>query len=168
MVATKIVPIVIGSKVTVGPLASGDPQVILSHMECLPQALALSHGWTSCRPLHLALLGLLFMAPTGKHITPHNDFFGATHKLLACFDRDHTTKLCRRRQPARVTSTIGLQLDHLVPLNTITQCNTLEIPHLQWICTSRKHKLVRGFSNKELGIELFIALKPNRAVGALE
>jgi len=44
MVATKIVPIVIGSKVTVGPLASDDPQVTLSHLECLPQALALSHS----------------------------------------------------------------------------------------------------------------------------
>jgi hypothetical protein len=29
------------SKVAAGPLASGDPQVTLSHMECLPQALAL-------------------------------------------------------------------------------------------------------------------------------
>jgi hypothetical protein len=29
------------SKVATGPLASGDPQVTLSHMECLPQALAL-------------------------------------------------------------------------------------------------------------------------------
>jgi len=29
------------SKVAAGPLASGDPQVILSHVECLPQALAL-------------------------------------------------------------------------------------------------------------------------------
>jgi hypothetical protein len=29
------------SKVATSPLASGDPQVTLSHMECLPQALAL-------------------------------------------------------------------------------------------------------------------------------
>ena len=29
------------SKVATGPLASGDPQVTLSHVECLPQALAL-------------------------------------------------------------------------------------------------------------------------------
>jgi hypothetical protein len=32
------------SKVAAGPLASGDPQVTLSHMECLPQALALDPG----------------------------------------------------------------------------------------------------------------------------
>jgi hypothetical protein len=29
------------SKVAAGPLASSDPQVTLSHLECLPQALAL-------------------------------------------------------------------------------------------------------------------------------
>jgi hypothetical protein len=36
-----LVPIGTSSKVVVGPLASGDPQVTLSHVECLPQALAL-------------------------------------------------------------------------------------------------------------------------------
>ena len=35
------VPVEIGSKVVAGPLSSGDPQVRLSHLECLPQALAL-------------------------------------------------------------------------------------------------------------------------------
>jgi hypothetical protein len=39
--ANTLVPVETSSKVTVGPLASGDPQVTLSHMECLPQALAL-------------------------------------------------------------------------------------------------------------------------------
>ena len=38
---TCYVPIETSSKVATGPLASGDPQVTLSHMECLPQALAL-------------------------------------------------------------------------------------------------------------------------------
>ena len=41
MVATKLVPIETSSMVADGPLASGDPQVTLSHVECLPQALAL-------------------------------------------------------------------------------------------------------------------------------
>ena len=36
-----LVSIETSSKVVVGPLASGDPQVTLSHVECLPQALAL-------------------------------------------------------------------------------------------------------------------------------
>ena len=41
MFANKLVPVETNSKVAVGPLASGDPQVTLSHVECLPQALAL-------------------------------------------------------------------------------------------------------------------------------
>jgi hypothetical protein len=41
LVATNLVPIKTSSKVAASPLASGDPQVTLSHVECLPQALAL-------------------------------------------------------------------------------------------------------------------------------
>jgi hypothetical protein len=41
LVVTKLVPVETSSKVVAGPLASGDPQVTLSHMECIPQALAL-------------------------------------------------------------------------------------------------------------------------------
>ena len=41
MVATKLVPIETSSKVAADPPASGDPQVTLSHVEGLPQALAL-------------------------------------------------------------------------------------------------------------------------------
>ena len=36
-----LVPVETSFKVATGPLASGDPQVTLSHMKCLPQALAL-------------------------------------------------------------------------------------------------------------------------------
>jgi hypothetical protein len=39
--ANTLVPIETSFKVAAGPLASGDPQVTLSHIECLPQALAL-------------------------------------------------------------------------------------------------------------------------------
>jgi hypothetical protein len=39
--ANTLVPVETSSKVAVGPLASGDPQVTLSHVECLPQALVL-------------------------------------------------------------------------------------------------------------------------------
>jgi hypothetical protein len=39
--ANTLVPIETSSKVAAGPLASGDLQVTLSHVECLPQALAL-------------------------------------------------------------------------------------------------------------------------------
>jgi hypothetical protein len=41
VLANMLVNIETSSKVAVGPLASGDPQVTLSHVECLPQALAL-------------------------------------------------------------------------------------------------------------------------------
>ena len=40
-----------------------------------------------------------------------------------------TTKLSRRWQPPRVTSTTGLQLDHLVPLDATSQCNHTRIAH---------------------------------------
>jgi hypothetical protein len=39
--ANTLVPVETSSKVTVGPLASGDPQVTLSNIEYVPQALAL-------------------------------------------------------------------------------------------------------------------------------
>jgi hypothetical protein len=38
--ANMLVPVETSSKVATGPLASGDPQVTHSHMECLPKALA--------------------------------------------------------------------------------------------------------------------------------
>ena len=41
MLANTLVPVETSSKVATGPLASGDLQVTLSHVECLPQALAL-------------------------------------------------------------------------------------------------------------------------------
>ena len=54
MLANTLLPVETSSKVAAGPLASGDPQVTLSHMECLPQALALDPA----RPLvahHISL-----------------------------------------------------------------------------------------------------------------
>jgi hypothetical protein len=39
--ANTLVPIETSSKVVTSPLASGDPQITLSHVECLPQALAI-------------------------------------------------------------------------------------------------------------------------------
>ena len=47
MLANSLVPVETSSKVAAGPLASGDPQVTLSHVECLPPAPALD----SARPL---------------------------------------------------------------------------------------------------------------------
>jgi hypothetical protein len=41
MFANTLVPIETSSKIAASPLASGDPYITLSHVECLPQALAL-------------------------------------------------------------------------------------------------------------------------------
>ena len=41
MLANTLVSVETSSKVAVGPLASGDPQVTFSHVECLPHALVL-------------------------------------------------------------------------------------------------------------------------------
>ena len=40
-----------------------------------------------------------------------------------------TTNPSRRWQPQRVTSTTGLQLDHLVPLDATSRCNRTRITH---------------------------------------
>ena len=42
-------------------------------------------------------------------------------------DGELATKPYRRWKTPRVTSTTGLQLDHLVPLDVISHCNTLEL-----------------------------------------
>ena len=41
MLANTLVLVETSSKVAASPLASGDPQVALSHVECLPQAITL-------------------------------------------------------------------------------------------------------------------------------
>jgi hypothetical protein len=67
-------------------------------------------------------------------------FSRAPHKLLVGFNGDHATKPSRRWQPLRVTSTTGLQLDHLVPLDATSQCNALESHSLTIGSHSCKHK----------------------------
>jgi hypothetical protein len=85
LVATKLVPVETSSKVTVGPLASGDLQVTLSDMECLPQVLALDLAG----PL-VALCVSLYKScslrlPQGGHNAPHKALLRsiaqASHKL---------------------------------------------------------------------------------------
>ena len=87
MLANTLVPIETSSKVTAGPLASGDPQVTLSHVECLPQALVLD----PVRPL-VALRVSPYKScstrlPQGEHNPPHNHFSGAPHNLLCVLRR---------------------------------------------------------------------------------
>ena len=91
------------------------------------------------------------------------------------------TKPSRRWQPPRVTSTTDLQLDHLVPLDAISQCNALEsltrngvtllastseLEASQTKHTQGQH-IPKVFNlSQARAPPLFIAPKPNRAVGA--
>src|SRR6185312_12129708 len=47
--------------------------------------------------------------------------------FLRASRRRYTTKPSRRWQPPRVTSTTGLQHDHLVPLDAVSQSNRTRI-----------------------------------------
>jgi hypothetical protein len=141
--ANTLVVVETNSKVATSPLASGDPQVTLSHMECLPQALALTqpdHLWpfVSCST-RVALRG-----SHGVSIIPLTITSLEHHTIFSRFSTETTTKPSRRWQPPRVTSTTGLQLDHLVSLNATSRCNPLESHSLTIRSHSCKHKWVRG------------------------
>jgi hypothetical protein len=64
--------------------------------------------------------------------------------FLRASTESQAIKPSRRWQPPRVISTIGLQLDHLVPLNATSRCNALESYSLAIDSHSCKHKWVRG------------------------
>jgi hypothetical protein len=67
------------------------------------------------------------------------------HTIFSCASMEsQATKPSRRWQPPRVTGTTGLQLEHLVPLDAISQCNTLESYSLAIDSHTCKHKWVRG------------------------
>ena len=83
----------------------------------------------------------------------------------------------------KVTSTTGFQLDHLVPLDAISQCNALEsligngftlLANTSELEASQTKHTQGQHIPKVLNLSqarappLFIAPKPNRAVGALE
>ena len=80
MLANTLVPIETSSKVAAGPLASGDPQVTLSHVECLPQALALDLA----RPLiavRSCTTRVALHGSCGVSTMPLTSFSRALHKL---------------------------------------------------------------------------------------
>ena len=76
---------------------------------------------------------------------PHELSTDRTISLRASME-SQATKPSRRWQHPRVTSTTGLQHEYLVPLDAISQCNTLE-HSLAIDSHSCKHKWVRGFSS---------------------
>jgi hypothetical protein len=65
VLANTLVPVETSSKVAIDPLASGDPQVTLSHMECLSQVLALDPAGPLVTLRVSRPLELLFATPAG-------------------------------------------------------------------------------------------------------
>ena len=83
---TRYVPVETSSKVAASPLASGDPQVTLYHVECLPQVLA--HDPDG--PLVALHVSLPLRGSRGASTMPLTKLFSrAPHKLLAGFNGDH-------------------------------------------------------------------------------
>jgi hypothetical protein len=101
-----------------------------------------------CAKFRHAQLELLFAIPAGRAQCPSQACTGATHNLLACFHGATTSKPSRRWRPPRVTSTTGLQLEHLVPLDATSRCNRTRITHFAMDSQSSKHKRVRGLRNQ--------------------
>ena len=119
----------------------------------------------------------------GRAQYPSQSLLRSTTQSSLHASMETTTKPSRRWQPPRVTSTTRLQLKHLVPLDAISQCIALEsltrngfilhvstseleasqTKHTQGQHIPKVHNLSQGQAPP-----LFIATKPNRAVGALE
>jgi hypothetical protein len=81
LVPTKLVPVETSSKIAAGPLASGDPQVTLSHVDCLPQALTLD----MVRPL------VVLRGSRGVSTIPLTIITSPEHRIIffMCFNIDH-------------------------------------------------------------------------------
>jgi hypothetical protein len=76
-----LVPVETSSKVVTGPLASGDPQVKLSHVECLPQAIALDQAGPLVALLVSPSTRVALRGSREASTTPLTIFSGAPHKL---------------------------------------------------------------------------------------
>ena len=94
-----------------------------------------SEGSSTTRSTRFALRGSM-----GRAQCPSQSLLQSTAQSSMRDSTQTTTKPSRRWKLPRVTSTTGLQLDHLVPLDAITQCNTLEIAHFVIGSHPCKHK----------------------------
>jgi hypothetical protein len=174
-VATKLVPVVSIDHLVIQQLIGITCQVhMLGTARTYPQVMVAQ--WH-------AQLELLFAALTGQAQYPSQSLLWNTAQSSLCASMETTTKPSRRWQPQRVTSTTGLQLDHLVPLDAISQCNALEsltcngsallastseLEASQTKHTQGQH-IPKVFNlSQARAPPLFIAPKPNRVVGALE
>jgi hypothetical protein len=123
------------------------------------------------------------MTPVGWAQYPSQSLLRSTAQSSLRASTETTTKLSRRWQPPRVTSTTGLQLNHLVPRDAISQCNTQEsltrnglalLASTSELEASQTKHTQGQHIPKVLNLSqarappLFMAPKPNRAVGVLE
>ena len=101
----------------------------LSHVECLSQALAFDD--------HLSLFVSHFtrVALRNPHVVstipPYKSSSSPEPRIIFshALTEPQATKPSRRQQPPRVTSTTGLQHEHLVSLKALSQCNYTRITH---------------------------------------
>jgi hypothetical protein len=118
LVATKLVPVVSTTHLVVRRLIGVHS---LAHM----LGTARTYPQVRVAQWH-ALLVLLCTTPAGWARYPSQILLrGTTQSSCMLHDGKLATKTSRRWQPPRVTSTTGLQLEHLVPLDVISQLKAL-------------------------------------------
>ena len=133
MVPTNNHPLFDGTQTSLGPLKLGTTYLgialvwvvgcfAIATIEVPPPSF-LSILWLS---IEIVLELLPRVSPRGEHRTL--TISSPEHRTisLCASTESQATKPSRRRQPPRVTSTTGLQHEHLVPLDAISQCNALE------------------------------------------
>ena len=127
MVAIKLVSVVSTVHLMVRELIGTTPSPHIGRHKNLP----VSEGSSMTRSTRVA-----FRDPRGVSTIPltnpppeHRTIFSRASM------KSQATKPSRRWQPPGVTNTTSLQLDHLVPLNAISQCNRTRITNSQSIHT---------------------------------
>ena len=75
------------------------------------------------------MIKLLFATPARRAQVPLTSTSLERRTSFLRASTETTTKPSRRWQSPRVTSTTGLQLDHLVPLDVTSRCNRTRIAH---------------------------------------
>jgi hypothetical protein len=120
--ATKLVPVVSTAHLVVRELIGTMPSPYVGRHKNLPEVRVAQ--WH-------AQLELLFVAPAGWAQYPSHSNLQSTAQSSLRATTETTTKPSRRWHPPKVTSTTSLQLEHLVPLDKISQYNRTRITHSQ-------------------------------------
>jgi len=92
-----------------------------------PQRVPHIHSQDGDPPSHKQSTRVALRDPRGVSTVPLT-ISSPEHRTISlrASTESQATKPSRRWQPPRVTSTTGLQHEHLVSLDAISQCNTLE------------------------------------------